>query len=294
MRSRALAAAGSEAQLQGNVTQFGYRVGTLPSTNTVSPQVIQKILEGKDINLAALLILYYTGPCVNENTYNKDTKPHPRLSRALTITEFIEAFCIYKGIMCSKFERIVELDIYMRDIIDMSNQYKGQGFYNYHLKFSSNAAAYIRNKNDPLDWSLRDNTLFCNIFANTQPNECSRCGTTLHTTRNCSEILTDTLHAPSTNVRPTYGCAENRNHNDNRNYKENQNYKTDNKDRYERPIQYHLGRPICNNFNTERGCSSMRCVNLHMCTICKKQHSKTVCHHDQAKNFQDQKPKRYY
>lgn len=88
----------------------------------MSTQVRQKIIEVKDINLAALLIPYYSGPCQNETNYDKDKISDPRLKRSLTISEFMQDFCTYKRVMCSVFERTNELDTYMSDIVDMANR----------------------------------------------------------------------------------------------------------------------------------------------------------------------------
>lgn len=144
--------------------------------------------------------------------------------------------------------------------------------------------------NKPVDWSLRDNTLFCDIFANTKPNECILCGTTVHTTPFCPELVGD-----NTTSRGNF------NHTNNQSRlpvppqartMEQRYVKSDLSDRYDRPIMYHLGRPICNNFNSVKGCSIMRCFNLHVCLNCKKQHPKTQCSF--SKNFQEPNQKRYH
>jgi len=66
------AAAGSESQarefternMRGYVrTTYGYAAESLPLVETISPQLRQNIAAGRDVNLAALLIPYYTGPC---------------------------------------------------------------------------------------------------------------------------------------------------------------------------------------------------------------------------------------
>ncbi|OWF45853.1 hypothetical protein KP79_PYT07251 [Mizuhopecten yessoensis] len=88
----------------------------------------------------------------------------PRLNRILTLSEFILAFGVYKHVMCEAHpSRRVELVLYERDIADMGTRY-ASGFYEYRLQFSLRAAAQLRYNNRPIDWSVRDNTLFCNIF----------------------------------------------------------------------------------------------------------------------------------
>lgn len=78
-----------------------------------------------------------------KDTYKKD-KPDPRLNRKLSIEEFISAFGIYKNIMCEQFpHRRAELDLYERDVVEMSTRYGGSGFYEYHKQFSARSAAHL-------------------------------------------------------------------------------------------------------------------------------------------------------
>ena len=65
--------------------------------------------------------------------------------------------------------RRAELDVYKRDMVDMASRYGGHGFYEYHKLFSARAAAHLKYHNVPVDWSVQNNTLFCNIFANASP-----------------------------------------------------------------------------------------------------------------------------
>ena len=270
-------------QAQGNFTKYGYSAENLHSVDTISPQVRQAILEGKDVNLAALLIPYYSGPAAYETTYAKDTKTDPRLNRYLDISEFTEAFCLYRSVMCSVFERYEELDIYLKDILSMARQYEGNGFYEYHLQFSKNAAAYVRHKNCPIDWAKKDNSLYVSIFTSRQATLCELCNSTRHSTGFCH------VHLENAQKKQYYMP---------RNTTETQsvpkiNYDRANKpghtDTHGRQINYHLNRAICNNYNSENGCVSTRCTNLHVCSNCKKQHARSSC--PQAKNFQIHKHK---
>ncbi|CAC5416792.1 unnamed protein product [Mytilus coruscus] len=119
---------------------------------------------------------------------DKNYKTDPRLTRSLSIGEFIQALSIYKSVMCSAFpHRRSELESYEREIVDMATRYPGKGFYEYHKRFSLDAAAHTRFNNIAVDWSSRNNTLFCNIFANTRPNTCNLCGSTFHTSDFCNQ-----------------------------------------------------------------------------------------------------------
>ena len=103
----------------GVPTRFGYSAESLSFVERIHPSIRKQITEGKDVNLAALLIPYYTGPHANPSTTSKE-KPDPRLNNTLTLAQFIQAFGIYKSIMCESYPlRRLELDLYERDIVDM-------------------------------------------------------------------------------------------------------------------------------------------------------------------------------
>jgi hypothetical protein len=48
---------------------MGFAVESLPFVETVSPQLMKNIITGMDINLASLLIPYYSGSGVMETDY---------------------------------------------------------------------------------------------------------------------------------------------------------------------------------------------------------------------------------
>ena len=52
-------------------------------------------MEGKDVNLAALLIRYYTGPHADPAVNTKE-RVDPRLDQELSLPQFVQAFGIYK------------------------------------------------------------------------------------------------------------------------------------------------------------------------------------------------------
>ena len=257
------AAAGSEEQLNSNLfrTARGYAAESLPFVETISPQLRKNIIAGNDINLASLLIPYYSGTGINESNFSDDktSKPDPRTNTSLSIGEFIQAFSVYKNIMCSAYpHRRSELDLYERDIVDMASRYSGRGFYEYHKKFSADAAAHLRYNNTKVDWSIRNNTLFCNIFSNTRPNACNVCGSTFHGTGFCGQSVSAHTNKYYVNQRQSDSDTHGR---------ERINY---------------LGREICNNFNGARGCMNPKCRNFHICLLCKGEHSRMSC--SQAKN----------
>lgn len=140
-----------------------------------------------------------------------------------------------------------ELDLYERDIINMASRYPGNCFYEYHKRFSAEAAAHLRHNNTAIDWSIRNNTLFCNIFANVRPNSCALCGSTFHTTGFCNKNI---------HVRPR-----------------NTGNRMEEIDTFRRDRVNFQGREICNNFNGFKGCVAFRCRNLHICLVCKGDHA---------------------
>lgn len=149
--------------------------------------------------------------------------------------------------MCSAYpQRRNELDLYERDIDDMATGYSGRGFYEYHRQFSLQAAAHLLYNNIMVDWSVRNNLLFCNIFANLKPNTCNHCNSTLHLSGLCPSIV----QKGTVDVHNIQG------------YKNNKSEFA--KDSYGRSRVYHFGKEICNNFNGDRGCKAFRCNNLRM------------------------------
>ncbi|MCG8047761.1 MAG: hypothetical protein N0E48_19395 [Candidatus Thiodiazotropha endolucinida] len=235
-------------------TKFGYSAESLPFIETVHPTLRKQIVEGKDVNLASLLIPYYTGLHSDPATVSKD-KPDSRLNNALTISQFIQAFGIYKNIMCDTFpSRRLELDLYERDIVDMATRYNGKGFYEYHRAFSAQAAAHLQHSGKKVDWSVRNNKLFTSIFVNQSANLCYLCHSSLHLTAFCpnqnnrmkSHNSTGRISNTSLDIRGRTRVTFN-------------------------------GQEICNNFNSVRGCINPRCNNVHVCLTCKKEHPQHSC-----------------
>ena len=81
-------------------TRFGYAQESLPLVEVVTPSICRAILEGKDINLASLLVAQSS---VTHSEHAMQEKSDSRLSRLLTIQEFITTFGIFKSIMCYQF-----------------------------------------------------------------------------------------------------------------------------------------------------------------------------------------------
>ena len=239
-------------------TKYGYSAESLPFMDAVHPTLKKQILEGKDINLASLLIPYYTGPHADPSVITKE-RPDMRLNQELTLAQFIQAFGIYKNIMCKAYPiRRPELDLYERDILDMATRYPGNGFYEYHKMFSAQAAAHLSYSGKKIDWSVRNKTLFCSIFTNSKARTCNLCQSSLHLSSFCPKLTENNAQARFRNSPST-------------------------SDMFGRVRMQAQGREICLKFNSVRGCVRIRCHYLHVCLICHKEHSQQVC--QESKNL---------
>ena len=240
-------------------TNRGVRSDSYNNVDIVSPSLQRQIIDGKDVNMAALLIPNYE--CPKSHTVVADTlvipgKPDLRLNRTLSISEFITAFGKYKRVMCTAYpDRRSELDAYEQDIINISNFY-GSKFYDYHKMFYAKAATLLREQQVKVDWAKRDRDLFTLVAAGVQINVCKLCNMCDHTTEFCPLQLRN-----QNSLQP-----DNKNRNEERS------------DRYGRQKIYQDGKEICNNFNDRRGCTKRSCSFLHICTKCRLPgHSQMLC-----------------
>ncbi|VDI12503.1 Hypothetical predicted protein [Mytilus galloprovincialis] len=184
-------------ETQGYSASGKVSAGMFPHMQTVSQTQRQNIKEGKYINLVSLLIP------VNENQSDTQQieadgsilllkpKDH-RLQRDLSIHEYIEAFNIYKNIVCEFEDRRVELDMFLQDIIEMATKFKGNLFYEYHKAFAKKVAAIKLTKGLTVDWSIRDEKLYSSVCLGRAINTCGVCGSSLHSTEMCNLHVSDT------------------------------------------------------------------------------------------------------
>ena len=231
-------------------TTSGIPSEQLPAVETVSPAVRAAIFNGNDINLATLLMPH------SELNQPRPMSSDPRLNRNLTLPEFICAFNKYRNIMCEVWNRRHELDKYEGIIVEIASKIEGTSFYEYHRAFSARSAALIQQQNVKVDWGVRDNGLFCSLFVGQKANVCSLCGSGAHLSNFCPLLANQKIS--------------------------NQQFPRGNGPDRQSDIQ---GRPrvsighqeICNNFNSERGCSRPYCKFLHSCLFCKGSHARMAC-----------------
>ncbi|XP_071134029.1 uncharacterized protein [Mytilus edulis] len=181
--------------------------GMFPHVQAVAPNVRKQILEGKYINLATLLnnqenVQDYKTVDESDGSVLLIKHRDPRLQRNLSIQEFLEAFNIYKNIICEKQDRRIEFDMYIQDVIDISARYKGPVFYEYHKAFASKVAAMKLTHGEVVDWSIRDEKLYSSITSGQIIKECETCGSLGHLTAVCQTLPSfDQLNNRS---KPTY------------------------------------------------------------------------------------------
>jgi hypothetical protein len=230
----------------------------LPAIEIVSPQIRKDIQQGKDVNLALLLLPL--GSKSDETTQRHVVlgdevvalKPmvDTRLSRPLTIQEFVTAFSIYRQVMCEAFpQRRAALDKYLRDVIGMAGSFPGLGFYEYHKQFAACAATWLLNYNTLVDWGVRDNNLYVSIFSGQKAVTCALCQSASHATHFC--------HLSATSSKAKNGDIA------------GGTLPNGGADILGRPKVTIGGQEVCNDFNVERGCArGPKCKYMHRCKRC--------------------------
>ena len=182
-----------------------------PSTVEYIPQSLRKaIQEGKDVSLAHLLIpeehslsQYQDGTKDFTSIYIKSIDP--RLHRSLSLPEFILSFIRYLNVMTEVHpERRAELTNYLSFIIKMGVQFPPPLFYEYHKNFSRKAAAILSTQGRKIDWSIRDDDLYFQIFAGRWTRTCEKYSSVDHSSEFCPSIfytdLKTDLSSMSTNA----------------------------------------------------------------------------------------------
>lgn len=235
---------------------FGVASHDLPKIVNVSETMRKNIVQGKYVNLAALLIPAHEmsdGRSIMDISGNEiriKGSQDPRLNKSLTLSEFLVAFGRYKSVICDAYpNRREELDLYEADIIDMATSY-GTVFYDYHVQFTMNAASWLQQKKIKVDWSVRDNDIFIKCTAGRKAAVCAICNSTLHMHEFCPRKLS---------WQPRNQTPLNSN------------------DKRGRARVYYNGKEICNNYNSENGCTRSGCFFLHICSACKGNHPVRKC-----------------
>ncbi|CAG2251241.1 unnamed protein product [Mytilus edulis] len=215
--------------------------GMFPHVQAVAPNVRKQILEGKYINLATLLnnqenVQDYKTVDESDGSVLLIKHRDPRLQRNLSIQEFLEAFNIYKNIICEKQDRRIEFDMYIQDVIDISARYKGPVFYEYHEAFANKVAAIKLTHGKVVDWS----------------KECETCGSLGHLTAVCQTL--PSLGQSNNRSKPTYNQTHFQKSQVGSNGRDDSNT-----DIRGRPVLFFRGREVCNNFLSGKCFKGTKC-----------------------------------
>jgi hypothetical protein len=240
---------------------------TLPDVHLVPNKVRTDIHAHKHVNLAMLLI-----PGLDLDSHTKIIDTHgtqivvqandTRLQRELPIEQFRSAFARFKNVLFEvEPERRKEFDIYSNMIEDLSVQYGGTFFYDYHNAFSRKAERHAA-LGILVDWASGDTSLFLRIFSGRKSATCNSCASTEHISDFCPKSLTNvnpTLDQTATDYRPSYKSR-------------NPPVSADKIDTHGRPRLFHNRQEICNNFNSQGRCFFKHKGNtpyVHVCSRCK-------------------------
>lgn len=233
----------------------------------VTPALRKAIQEGKDVSFVHLLM----PPEHSASQYKDDHKEFtslylkssdPRLHRPLSLSEFIFAFIRYMNITIEVHpERRAELTYYLSFVVKLAVQCPPPLFYEYHKNFSRKAASVLFAQNRRINWSVRDDELYFNIFAGRRSRTCEKCSAVDHSTDFCpsvfpADLKTNVFTASSHDLRSSipFGCRVKRT-----------------------PVFTADQREICFNFNGFCGCFNNSCSRAHVCLKCQQNHAQKDC-----------------
>ena len=238
-----------------------------PVTEYLPPALRKAIQEGKDVNLAHLLIpqeqlfsQYRDNPKEFTSLYLKSTDP--RLHRTLSLSDFLLAFMRFSNVMIEAHPaRRAELMLYLSFVVKLGVQFPAPLFYEYHKLFSKKAASILSAVGRKIDWSVRDDELYFQLFAGCRARTCHRCSAVDHSSDFCPSIVhgdlkADMFQSVTTDARSKYNGAA----------------------RPKRsPVLTADHREVCFNFNGPRGCSAPSCARAHVCLRCLQPHAQKDC-----------------
>ena len=146
-----------------------------------------------------------------------------------------------------------ELDQYERDVVEMANQFGGTRFNDYHKAFTAKAAALLHQRHIKVDWSIRDKSLFCTMFAGMKINICGLCSSVNHASDFCPLLVNPNLKRTHQGIQENFRSQPGGSLNGTR-----------------------KAPPFCNNYN-EYPCTHTVCKFFHLCSECLGQHPKSKC-----------------
>ena len=228
----------SGTEISSSSSSYGIHPELLKNTDYVSDSLKDKIVNGKYVNMASLLIPEF------ELSERKDKYRDARLNRSLNIEEFISAFTKYKRIHCAHHPwRKGELDEYLSHIIDISRVYGGK-FYEYHKIFTQKCAVALE-QGKKVNWAEKDKDLLQMIIGGTQSKCCNICKEVTHSTQFCPQNARQFGQSKFMYQYPTATTGT-----DDSNSKSSQSKAA-----------------ICHFFNGQ-GCRKEKCFYSHVCKSC--------------------------
>lgn len=263
-----------QSVMTSNERQKRIGMDELPPTDNVPSNLRQLIKEHKYINLALLLLPVKQSEnetrIIDQSGSQIVVKSNDqRLTRKLNIDEFRTAFNLYKDVILDDEDsRRKELDTYLQFIDKCYNMYGGTHFYDYHVQFAKKAEEYESRMKVPVDWSLKNTSLYLEVFAGLKSRTCDICHQTDHTSGFCpSNNSGPTSHLTSQSRFTSHG--------------EQASLTFGNSYNRGTPKRYHNGKEICNKFNSDIGCTwnhNNFFKIIHVCANCRSPtHSSIKC-----------------
>ena len=130
---------------------------SLPEVETVSATLKEAILDGKDVNLASLLISLfdlgeYSCYVGGDGSHHllRPLPSDPHLNRNFTLAEFISAFNKYRNAMCEVWDRCKELDAYEAIVVGIASRIEGTAWGNSATTLTANRDARGRIANSSI------------------------------------------------------------------------------------------------------------------------------------------------
>ncbi|XP_024865010.1 uncharacterized protein LOC112451073 [Kryptolebias marmoratus] len=161
----------------------------VPTHAHVSPRLRSKILQGQYVNLVSLIL---PSPEVDQRVASSAgftaifKSNDPRLSKDLSIGEFLAAFSVYRDVLCSVYpDRRIELNTYLSLIADLNLKYGRSLSYQYHKAFATKAATVLSQSGICLDWSVLDTELLLMLA---QAPACHTCSAVGHQSTLCPTL----------------------------------------------------------------------------------------------------------
>ena len=241
---------------------------SLPAISTVSPTLRRKIQEGKYVNLALLLLPNQDSVETRISEFDGSVfhlKDDPRLTRSLTLGEFIQAFGIFKDVHCENNDaKRRQLDGHEQIVIELAALYGGTAHYDYHKLFAARVAAYAE-RGQHMRWDMKDSRLFSMCSSGRRTRTCNVCHSVTNNTDLCPSLADNMRRQPAKNHSQVLFDRKT------------------NTDVRGRPRILSDGKEICNNYN-DFGCTRPRCPFAHICSNCFKKHTKAQCKNSTARD----------